>query len=772
MIVPPPPSLESYRAGHTLVAGLGFSTILPEIDFETYSEAGYIWNDATDRWEKPPGAQNNANGIEIVGAANYTQHPSAEILSVAYDLKDGRGRRRWKPGDAEPLDLFLHIESGCLLEAWNAAFERWCFVNLAGPRYGWPVPDAKQWRCAMAKARAHALPGALGPSAQVLGLAHQKDSDGTRLLNKFSRPRQPTKNDRRRRILPAEDPVDAKRLYDYNEDDIAAEAEHSSLTPDLSADEQDFWFADQDINFRGVAVDAKAIDDCIAIIEQAYAQYNAELRRITNGAVTEASQLPSLKVWLGTVGVFVGSLREEDLDELLKREGMNPLAKRALEIRSLIGSASVKKLFAMRNQKTLANRLHDLFSFHAARTGRATGNGPQPQNLPKAGPDVRKCSQCSHWFGAHTYQCPWCLAVMAPGSRKYEWSAECHDDAFVVIATRSLHCVEMFFGDALLLIAGSLRGLFVAEPGKDLIASDYAAIEAVVLAAMAGEQWRLQVFADKRDIYLASAAKITGNTLEFYEQYKETTKSHHPHRQPYGKVAELSSGYQGWIGAWKQFGADEYFSDDEIKAHILAWRKASPWIVELWGGQHRGLPWNPDYQAEYYGLEGAAIQAVLNPGVEFSYCAPHPFARAITYVVKQNVLYCRLPSGRLLTYHRPQLQTSSRNSDELALSFEGWNTNPKMGPYGWITMYTYGGKLTENVVQAIARDILAYAIVRLIRAGYPVVLHVHDEIVAEILRNFGSLEEFERIMATLPDWCTGWPLRAVGGWRGHRYRKD
>ena len=781
MLAPPPPTLESLPAGAILYAGMGTATVLPDADFETYSEAGFVWNAARQAWDGPPNAPQNKKGLPVVGAAVYALHPSTEVLSLAYDLKDGRGRRRWLPGDPPPSDLFAHLAAGGLLEAWNSGFEHWIWNHVCVPKYGWPLLPLRQLRCAMAKARAFALPGALGKAADVLQLKNRKDADGDRLLKKFSVPRNPTKNDPRWRIKPADDPTDAARLYAYNAGDIAAEAEASSLVPDLSAEELEIWLADQEINYRGVAVDAKAVADCIAIVSEAFDLYNAEIKMLTMGAVEKASQLDRLKAWLATRGVHVAGLDEDALDELL---GKGPasllttdtLTRRVLEIRQLIGSASIKKLFAITNQKTLANRLHDLFSYHAARTGRATGNGPQPHNLPKAGPDVYKCHACHHYFGAHTEQCPWCAAMVPLDLLKpQEWTADCIDDALAVLATRSLAAVEMYFGNACQLIVGCLRGLFVAADGHDLIASDYSAIEGVVTAALAGEQWRLEVFRAKEDIYLYAASKITGVSVETYKEYKKRTGKHHPDRQPFGKIAELSSGFGGWIGAWLSFGAGEFFTDDEIKRHILAWRDASPAIVEFWGGQYRGLPWNADYRQEYFGLEGAAVQAVLNPGTEYTVCAQHWAARPVSYVMRGRTLYCRLPSGRYLTYHNARVFAGAGgglHKEAYGLNYWGWNTNPKMGGFGWVPMDTYGGKLCENVVQAVARDILMHAIVKLQRAGYPVVLHVHDEIVAEIVKGWGSVEEFERLMGELPDWANGWPLRAAGGWRGHRYRKD
>ena len=225
------------------------------------------------------------------------------------------------------------------------------------------------------------------------------------------------------------------------------------------------------------------------------------------------------------------------------------------------------------------------------------------------------------------------------------------------------------------------------------------------------------------------------------------------------------------ISAWRQFDDTDTFTDDEVKALILAWREASPRIVELWGGQWRGSPWHG--QPERFGFEGAAVNAVQYAGVAFEYAG-------IRFQVEQlpagPALIVTLLSGRRLTYHDPQLSPATRQyaaPGELQLSYMTFNSNPKYGPLGWVRMTTYGSRLCENIVQAIAHDLLRYAILNLRAHGFPTVLHVYDEIVGEIPTSTPdwALAVFEAIMATLPGWATGWPVRASGGWRGRRYRK-
>lgn len=781
------------RAGTQIPAGLGFATVLPEMDFETYSEAGCVFDFVTQKWSGPPGAVKGKKGLPVVGAACYATHPTTEVLCLAYNMKDGRGSRRWAPGQQMPSDLLAHIQQGGLVEAWNSAFEWWTWNYVCVPKYGFPLLPIEQTRCAMGKARASGYPGSLDKAGAVMKLTTPKDPGGVALLKKFSEPRNPTKKDPSLRNPLAAYPDEAEALCRYNDRDIMAEAEASSRCPDLTGEEMDFWLADQRINRRGVAVDAESLQACAKLVEICLKRYNAELRELTGGAVEQASQLERLKGWLAGQGVICrngpGAMDEDAIEALLTETANKPLAHRALEIRQAVGSASVKKVFAMRNQLSPWGRLHDLFNYHGARTGRPTGEGPQPTNLPKAGPSIFKCA-CGRHTGAHLAACAWCGLPFPPGKKKAEWGPDAMEDVLQVIKTGDLALVERTYADAMLCVSGCLRGLFWAEEGKDLIASDFSSIEGVVTACLAGEDWRVEMFATHGKAYELSVSKIAGIPFaeimahagyddverpEWWKHRADKTKPHHPLRQTLGKVAELASGFGGWINAWKRFGADAFMSDDEIKTAILAWRAASPAIVELWGGQERREGW--ERRPEMFGLEGMAISAVLTPGQWFHVMRLDGTHSGISYICHGDALYCWLPSGRALTYHAPRLSANQRGfGGQHSLSFEGYNTNPQQGAVGWVRIDTYSGKLCENVVQAVARDIQRYAIVNLEKASYPVVLHVYDEDVVEVPHDFGSIEEVERIMGTMPEWAVykgnPWPIRAAGGWRGRRYRKE
>lgn len=789
--------VSEYPAGFQFRAGLGVSTVTPDFDFETYSEAGYYFDYVKQKWHGPPFASQKGKGLGVVGAAVYASHETTDVLSLSYNLKNGTGARVWRPGMPQPLDLLDYLGRGSLIEAWNSGFEWWIWNLVCTRRYGWRPLTIEQMRCAMAKARAFAYPGKLAVAATVMRLAVQKDKDGGRLLDKFSVPRNPTAKDKRLRITLDDDPVDGQKLIDYNVTDIVSEAEAASRCPDLEGEELEFWIADQKINRRGVHVDADSLKACARMVELCLIRYDAEMNQLTGGRVTAASQLPSLKLFLRDCGIYVadgkGTMDDDALGHLLKTPGIHPSAKRAIEIRQMAGSASVKKVFAMVNSLSQWQRLHDLFNYHGARTGRPTGEGPQPTNLPKAGPSVYKCI-CGRHSGMHRLACGWCGLPKGPDAKKAEWGPDAVEDVLQVIKTGNLSIVEGMFADALLCVSGCLRGLFTAAPGCDLIASDFSSIEGVVTACLAGEEWRVEMFATHGKAYELGVSKITGipfAEIMAHAGYDDVTRPewwkhrarkgpHHPMRQTIGKVSELASGFGGWIGAWLRFMADcdppLVMPEKEIKDGILKWREASPSIVEFWGGQERRHGWD-HVTPELFGLEGMAIAAVLTPGTAFPVMRKNGTHSGITFQYDGQILYCVLPSGRALHYHNPVLEPNQRSfGGQYSLSFEGYNTNRLMGPVGWVRMNTYGGKLCENVVQATARDIQRHAMVNSERAGYYIVLHVYDEIVAEVPQGWGSIQGLEDIMGTMPAWAMyngkPWPIKAAGGWRGLRYRKD
>lgn len=731
-------------------------------DFETYSEAGQYWDGK--KWHGPPGSINR--GIKAVGTFAYAEHPTTEVLVFSYRLPTWAPdvTRRWLPGQLPPQDLFDYLASGGVIEFHNSMFEKAIWRHVCQRLYGWPRLNHRQVRCSMAKAHVNNYPGGLGQLSEVLGLDTRKNKDGTRLLNKFSVPQKPTKKRPTFRVFPADDPEDAENLYGYCDTDVLSEEEASRTMFPLSHAELEFWHVDQDINWRGLGVDTVSVDNMAAVLEQALETYGAEMREITGGLTT--NQIKELRGWLAARGVYMDTMSADDVDELLLRRDLPADCHRVLELRSLSGSASVKKLYAMQRTVSRDGRVRNIIVHHGARTGRPTGDLVQPLNLPKSGPDLVWCDNCSRpsKWPAGPHGCPWCMSSSVIGKPRKGWKFEAVEFALEIMASRSLAAVVHFFGDALLTISGCIRSMFVAGPGRELIASDYSAIEAVVTAMLSGCQWRIETFRKKLDIYLASASRITGRTLEEYLEHARENGEHHPDRQKIGKPSELGLGFGGWLTAWRQFDDTDTFTDEQVKQNILAWRAASPEIPEMWGGQCRGR--GREYRLERFGFEGAFVNAIQYPNQMFE-------SHGIRFFTRGDTLVIRLLSGRELVYHSPRLfptQTEWKPGT-LDITYMTWNTNPKYGPIGWVPMKTYGGRICENVVQATAHDIQRFGILALERAGYPVVLHVYDEDVSEVPEGFGSIEEYERIMSTMPPWAEGWPVRAAGGWRGRRYRK-
>ena len=674
------------------------------LDFETYSEAGFDFRGG--KWRPLPGVKNRT-GIKAVGTVPYCEHPSAEILSMAYSLNNTI--TLWVPGDPLPQDLFNAVYSGAKIHAWNSIFEYYVWNLIGVKKYGFPEIFLNCFRCSMAQARAYALPGALKEAAKVLNLTAQK-KEGTALLHKFSVPKNASKTDPRLRRYLMDYPDDQLDFYEYNVADVQVERLAHNAVPDLNVEELNNWRIDQRINTRGIAIDLPSVEAFIKIVEIFLKDSEAELVKITNGRVKTANQAQELRKYIHeNFGVTLPSMNKATVAELLTGAPLPPVLKRILEIRRDASKSSVKKLYALKYRTSASGRLKNMYVYYGARTGRASGSGVQPQNIPSA-------------------------SVNKTVDRIVDEALTMRPIAFI---TKN--------PDTLKTVSACLRGMFIAPPGKLLIVSDYSAIEAVVLAVIAGEQWRIEVFKTHGKIYEESVSRVTGTPLEEILQYRQAHGEHHPLRK-FGKVVELASGYQGGPKAWERAGALEFIAEQEIINSVKKWRRANAAIVSLW-----------------YRLEECAVKAVRAPNQEFKY-------RDITYMRRGDVLFCKLPSGRELVYHKIELDFADK------LSFEMWNTNQNYGKLGWVRVSTYGGKLVENVVQAVARDVLMNALNTLENNGFPVVLHTHDEVgceMDEIPESEYALKiaEFEALITQLPAWASTYPIKAAGGFIAKRYRK-
>ncbi len=685
-------------------------TIKIHLDFETYSEAGFNFDGK--KWRVLPGL--GKTGIGAIGAHAYSVHPSTAILSMAYKIGEN-DVEVWTP-DANvyfPYELEDALEKGAEIHAWNSMFEFLIWENVGVPKYGFPPLPLCKFKCTMAKARAYSLPGSLKEAAKVLKLPEQK-KEGALLLKKFSVPRNPTKNNPSTRnfLIGSSLMMD---FLEYNKQDVVTEHALDKAIPDLSQEELEYWQLDQVINQRGVCIDIDCVNAFISVLEKTLAGYNEELARLTNGKITSYTKLRDFITFINeTFELKIKSLNTNTVNGLLTDPQPPPLLERLLTIRRESSKSSVKKLYALKYRASqtdgeLNPRLRGGYMYYGARTGRTSGAGVQPQNLPNASitRDVdRVCAEVT--------------------TLDY--------DKFIALNP-----------DPLKTISACIRSLFIAPPGKQLIVSDYSAIEAVVLAVLARETWRINVFKSHGKIYEESVARITRTPLSDILNYYEEHKKHHPLRK-FGKVAELAAGYQGGVSAWARAGALDFIPESQLLDVVRKWRSENPNIVDFW-----------------YSVERCAVNAIRNPFERFTH-------NDICFFMQKNTLFCELPSKRLLVYHNAQLDPENK------ISFEMWNSNQLHGKMGWVRMSTYGGKLTENIVQATARDILMYAIKTLENAGFPVVLHTHDEIVCEMpeIENalfLDKIVDFEKLMTKFPPWATHYPIKAAGGFISKRYRK-
>lgn len=691
------------------------------IDFETRSEI-------------------RLKGKDSPGAHKYAEHPSTRILCMGYQIGDGDVKIWWPFfGEDFPEEVRKAVEEGYVFEAHNAGFERAIWLNIIVREYGIPIPLT--WADTMASCAYRALPMGLDDAGRVLNLKQQKDKRGDFLIRKLCQPQKLTKKDiKEGKAYPnwCDDTDLMLELGEYCKQDIRSEKELAWAVKDLPPAEYDVWVLDCEINERGVFVDIDAVKAAEKIRAAVEERLTARLGEITGGAVNSGSELDKMKTWLHSQGCHLDDLQADTIDAALARFKSNGLNEKdpcyeLLKIRQTLSRASAKKLAKFISMRCKDGRIRGLLAYHGASTGRWAGRGLQPQNFPRPDEDI--------------------MSVIKNAKGKADAQA-----SMEFLISMILDCdedmLETFYGDPMNAIASALRGFIIAEPGNELYVADFSAIEARVLAWVAGEQWKLDAFAGidrgegykgAKDIYLATASMVYG--------YPCLTKETHAKERQVGKVCELAFGYQGGVGAWRKFDDSDKWTDEEVDEKKRGWREAHENVVQLW-----------------YGLEEAAVNAVLLK-------KPCRY-RTITYAVVQSDvgpwLACKLPNGRCLWYYNPRVVKVplpyGRNGEwRYQLEYEG-KDNKKGGAWGRIR--TYGGMLTENVVQAISRDLMVEAMFRVTEAGYPIILTVHDEIIAERKKGAGgSGKEFNDLMSVVPPWAKGLPI-SVAGYVGERYRKD
>ena len=640
------------------------------------------------------------------GVYRYCDAPDFEILLFSYAFDDAPVETvDLACGETLPKEVLLALEDPNVLKvAYNAQFERVCLSKYLGH---WLDPH--QWRCTMVMAASLTLPGRLADVAVALGTTEKKMEEGKDLIRYFSVPCKPTKaNGGRTRNRPSDAPEKWAVYKQYNAQDVETERAIRKALEKYPLPEQEwaYYALDQQINDRGVRVDKQLVKNAIAadaVFAQAAYQRAKELTGLENpGSVMQ------LHGWLRERGVQLSTLLKKEVQRKLAEmdEDAQPdaqadeAAREMLRLRLEMSRSSIKKYEAMARCVCKDGRIHGMFRFYgASRTGRFASQIVNLQNLRRN--DMEDLALAR--------------SLLREGRAEE---------------------LSMLYASAADVLSELVRTALIARKGCRFIVADFSAIEARVLAWLAGEEWRLKVFEEGGDIYCASASQMFHVPVEKHGV--------NGHLRQKGKISELALGYGGSIGALQAMGSREMnIPDEELKPLVDGWRKANPRIVQFWRS-----------------VGDAAMKAVRERTTVR--------AGKVIFCCKDGVLFAKLPSGRTLAYIAPRLETGRFGS--AVITYQSYDKTEKAADEEeeapvtrrWQREETYGPKIVENLTQAIARDLLCAAMMNLEAAGYRICMHIHDECVIEMPIGQGSLEEACRLMAIAPDWAEGLPLRADG----------
>ena len=630
------------------------------------------------------------------GVYKYADSPNFEMLLFAYAVDDGDVHIIDIAGGEElPEKIIQAIKSDTVVKtAYNAQFERVClsrYLKLPDGEYLNP----QSWYCTAVQAAELALPLSLADVGSVLGLERQKMTEGKELIKYFCVPCKPTKsNGNCTRNRPCHDINKWETFKKYCMRDVDVErqiADKLKMYP-ISDEEHRLYVLDQIINDRGVLVDSELAEQAVKLnsiqtavaVEQAYMITGLE----------NPNSVTQLKQWLKEKGVEIESLSKKSVKSLADETDGD--VSEMLKLRLLMAKTSVKKYEAVIRSVCSDNRVHGMMRFCGAnRTGRWSGNILQPQNLPQNHlPDLTL--------------------------------------ARYIVKDGDFEMLDMMFGNVPNVLSELIRTVLIPKPNHRFIVADFSAIEARVLAWIAGEQWRIDTFKNGGDIYCASASKMFKVPVEKHGVNGELRQK--------GKISELACGYGGSVGALKNMGAVEMgVQENELQGLINDWRNANPHIVRFW-----------------YEVGNAAMKAIKEKTTV-------PLGKLV-FAYERGILFIRLPSGRRLSYIKPRIGTNRFGGD--SITYMGINSAKK-----WDRLETFGGKLTENIVQGTARDLLANALINAANAGYDTVFHVHDEIICEVPNGYGSVDELCKLMCIKPEWADGLPLNA-DGFECEYYKKE
>nr|DAM65168.1 MAG TPA: DNA polymerase I [Caudoviricetes sp.] len=627
--------------------------------------------------------------LQKCGVYRYAASPNFEILLFGYSVDGGEVQVvDLAMGEKIPEDIVAALKDDSVIKwAYNATFER---IALSIYFMEWLEPTS--WHCTMVWSATLGLPLSLEGVGAVLGLEKQKLKEGKSLIKYFCCPCLPTKaNGERTRNLPEHNMDKWQQFKDYNLRDVETEIAIQTKLAKFPVPESiwEEYRLDQEINDRGIGIDSEFVDNAIKLDEKVKAELNSKMQALTN--LENPNSVKQVVGWLATNGLETDNLSKEQVAELLKTA--HGELSEVLRLRQKLSKSSVKKYTAMKNALCADNRVHGMFQFYGAnRTGRFSGRLVQLQNLPQN----------------HMADLKQARALVKEGN---------------------FDALSLLYEDVPDTLSQLIRTAFVPQDDRKFIVADFSAIEARVIAWLAGENWRQTVFAEGGDIYCMSASKM----------FKVPVKKHGINGQlrQKGKIAELACGYGGSTGALKAMGALEMgLKEEELKPLVNAWRFANSNIVSLW--------WAVDKAAK------DAIKmriATKTHGIHFEY--------------QSGFLFITLPSGRKLAYVKPRIGESRFGGE--SITYEGIGMTKK-----WERLESYGPKLCENITQAIARDLLVFAMLTLKNCA--IVAHVHDEIVIEADKRM-SLTTICEQMGRTPPWAKGLLLMA-DGYECDFYKKD
>jgi DNA polymerase len=619
--------------------------------------------------------------LRRVGAWRYSRHASTDVWCCAYAVDDGE-IKLWLPGDPVPAEFTeAAANPDYLVVAFNDGFERVIEQHIMSPRYGWPLVPIERHRCLQASALSLALPASLDGAAQALGLEHKKDAGGRRVMLQMAKPRKPRKDEDPTGVYWFDDEERRQLLFQYCRQDTAVERELHKRIGFLGDSEQAVWELDAAINDRGFYTDGALLEAAYKLVTGAEAAAQMEFRELTGLGST--NQIDAFIAWLAARGCEVKDATKGTLAHALRRNGLAPEVRRAIELRRQLAHASAGKVESLLAYRSDDGRVRGTLKYHGAAPGRWTGSGPQPQNFKRDTADADAKI----------------TAVMNGG-----------DGLASPVET-----------------VGEIgRAMICAAPGHRLLVADFSGIESRVLAWLSRQQSKIDAWAtfdrtgraeDDPYVRIAQRCGLSGDCA-----------------RDIGKRIDLAFGFGGSVGAWQRSAPeDDTTSEETAKGYRNVWKAEHPATVNFW-----------------YRLDKAAINAIKHPGLAFT-------VGRVAYRYDEPFLKLTLPSGRTIAYPFARITGADLYGNPTFTFLDnagGKFTDCRFGNGAWF------GMLVENIVQATARDLLAAALMRLEAAGYPVVLHVHDEAVCEAPIEFGDLEEFKRIVTIVPAWAEGLPIAA------------